>query len=166
MDGILCVNKPEGFTSFDVIAKMRGIARCKKIGHGGTLDPMATGVLPLYFGAATRAVDMVPGQKKEYRATFLLGRTTDTLDRTGTLLETRPVRVGRAEVLALLPRFTGEQEQLPPMYSAVSVGCLLYTSTAPSSRRCWGPCSLCRWPTGCRRCFPLSPPMWASTCPS
>lgn len=122
MDGILCVNKPEGFTSFDVIAKMRGIARCKKIGHGGTLDPMATGVLPLYFGAATRAVDMVPGQKKEYRATFLLGQTTDTLDRTGTLLETRPVRVGRAEVLALLPRFTGEQEQLPPMYSAVSVG--------------------------------------------
>lgn len=122
MEGILCIDKPGGHTSFDVVARMRGIAKTRKIGHGGTLDPLATGVLPLFFGRAAKAVDLLPNQNKRYTATFRLGAVTDTQDRTGTLLEERPVTVGRGEVAAVLPRFTGPQKQLPPMYSAVKVG--------------------------------------------
>lgn len=122
MEGILCIDKPDAHTSFDVVARMRGIARTKKIGHGGTLDPMATGVLPLFFGRAAKACDMLPDQDKRYTATFRLGLTTDTQDMTGTVLTQRPVAVSRREVEQVLARFRGPQQQVPPMYSAVKVG--------------------------------------------
>lgn len=122
MEGILCIDKPTEHTSFDVVARMRGIARTRKVGHGGTLDPMATGVLPLFFGRAAKACDILPDQDKRYTATFQLGRTTDTQDCTGMLLQERPVRVGRADVERMLEEFTGPLMQTPPMYSAVQVG--------------------------------------------
>lgn len=127
MNGILLIDKPRSFTSFDVVAKLRGIARTRKIGHGGTLDPMATGVLPLFLGAATKACGFVPRQDKRYTATFRLGVATDTLDITGTVLEERPVNVGAEDVAAALRDFLGRGSQLPPMYSAVQVnGVRLY----------------------------------------
>lgn len=122
MDGILCIDKPQEHTSFDVVARMRGIAKTKKIGHGGTLDPMATGVLPLFFGRATKACDILPDQDKSYTATFQLGLVTDTQDSTGEVLARSPVTATKADVAALLPRFVGSQQQLPPMYSAVQIG--------------------------------------------
>lgn len=121
MEGILCVDKPPAHTSFDVVARMRKIAGTKKIGHGGTLDPMATGVLPLFFGRAAKACDVLPDQDKRYTAAFRLGVSTDTQDITGAVLRERPVAVGRAQVEAALPRFLGPQMQTPPMYSAVKV---------------------------------------------
>ncbi len=120
--GILCINKPEGFTSFDVIAKMRRITGVRKIGHAGTLDPMATGVLPLFFGRATRLTDLMPRQDKTYVAGFALGQATDTQDCTGTTISTSSKKVTKEEVLTALEQFRGEISQLPPMYSAVSVG--------------------------------------------
>lgn len=121
-NGILIVDKPEGWTSQDVVSKLRGVLHEKRVGHGGTLDPMATGVLPVFAGRATRAVEFFEHAEKAYEATLLLGTTTDTQDTTGTVLETRPVTVDEAAVRALLPRFTGVQQQLPPMYSAVKIG--------------------------------------------
>lgn len=121
MDGMICVHKPEGWTSFDVVAKMRGIAQTKKVGHAGTLDPMATGVLPLFLGIATKACDVLPGEDKAYRANFRLGETTTTQDRTGEVETTCESAVTRAEIEAMLPQFTGEIEQIPPMYSAVQI---------------------------------------------
>ena len=122
-EGILCVDKPEGFTSFDVIAKLRGMLRTKKIGHSGTLDPMATGLLPVFVGSATRACDLLPNENKAYVATMALGAVTDTQDRTGKVLEQHPFsHISRNDVEALLPRFTGELLQIPPMYSAVKIG--------------------------------------------
>ena len=121
MQGILVVDKPEGFTSFDVVAKLRGICGTRRIGHGGTLDPMATGVLPVFVGGAAKAVDMQERADKMYTATMLLGRRTDTGDVTGTTLETAPVTVGEAELRAVLPQFRGDRMQLPPMYSAVKI---------------------------------------------
>lgn len=127
MTGILPVDKPAGFTSFDVVAKARGMLRTRKIGHAGTLDPQATGVLPLFVGGATRFIDLLPRQDKRYTAVLRLGVITDTQDMTGTVLETRPVTVGEREVQEMLTRFTGEQQQIPPMYSAVQVkGVRLY----------------------------------------
>ena len=120
-NGILIVNKPSGWTSQDVVAKLRGVYHEKRIGHGGTLDPMATGVLPAFLGRATRAVEFFEHAEKEYVATLRLGQITDTQDVTGTVLEARDVSVGRADVEAVLPRFTGELEQIPPMYSAVKI---------------------------------------------
>ena len=93
MDGILIIDKPEGFTSFDVVAKMRGLLRTRKVGHAGTLDPMATGVLPILVERGTKCCDILPCQDKRYTATLKLGVLTDTLDSTGTVLETRPVSV-------------------------------------------------------------------------
>lgn len=122
MQGILCINKPEGFTSFDVVAKMRRISGVRRIGHTGTLDPMATGVLPLLFGRATRLCDLMPRQDKRYTARFALGCTTDTLDSTGQVTARFDRRVSADEVEAALAPFRGEIEQLPPMYSAVQVG--------------------------------------------
>lgn len=122
MTGILCIDKPGGFTSFDVVAKLRGMTREKRVGHSGTLDPMATGVLPLFFGRATKAVDLLPDQDKRYTATFRLGIATDTQDITGRVLSERPVRVSAAEVREGLSAFLGPQMQTPPMYSAVQVG--------------------------------------------
>ena len=120
-DGIIIIDKPTGWTSMDVCAKLRGILREKRVGHAGTLDPMATGVLPVFVGRATRAVQFAENGRKEYRAVLKLGVVTDTQDVTGTVLETHPVTVGAEEVRAALGRFTGELSQLPPMYSALKV---------------------------------------------
>lgn len=119
--GIICVNKPEGFTSFDVIAKMRGILKMKRLGHAGTLDPMAAGVLPVFAGRAAKACDILPDRDKAYRAGFRLGVTTDTQDSTGTVVSESDTAVSRTELLAALENFRGEIDQIPPMYSAVSV---------------------------------------------
>lgn len=121
MQGILIVDKPTDWTSFDVIAKLRGILGTRKLGHSGTLDPMATGVLPVFCGGASKAVDLQLDHTKAYRATLKLGARTDTGDVTGTVLETAPVTAGEAELLAVLPQFVGPQMQTPPMYSAVKI---------------------------------------------
>lgn len=121
-NGILIIDKPADWTSMDVCAKLRGILKERRIGHGGTLDPMATGVLPVFVGQATRAVEFAENGEKEYVAGLRLGLTTDTQDVTGQVLETRPVSVDRGELEAILPRFTGPLEQIPPMYSAVKIG--------------------------------------------
>lgn len=121
MNGILCINKPQGFTSFDVVAKLRGILKTRKIGHAGTLDPMATGVLPVFVGNATKACDIMPDSSKSYRASFRLGEQTDTQDSTGTVLRTSDVACTEKDIEKLLPSFTGKIMQIPPMYSAVSV---------------------------------------------
>ncbi|MCC8023621.1 MAG: tRNA pseudouridine(55) synthase TruB [Clostridiales bacterium] len=120
MTGILPLDKPEGMTSFSAVARVRRMTGEKKSGHAGTLDPMATGVLPVLLGGATRFLDFLPGEQKEYTAVFQLGIRTDTLDSTGTVLERRPVTAAASDVEAVLPRFIGEIEQIPPMYSAVS----------------------------------------------
>lgn len=119
--GILVMNKPQGFTSFDVIGKLRGILKMRKLGHTGTLDPMATGVLPVLIGTAARACDILPDENKTYRAEFQLGTVTDTQDSSGNVLETHPFDVSESELLAVLPQFTGEIMQIPPMYSAVQI---------------------------------------------
>jgi tRNA pseudouridine55 synthase len=121
MTGIIIVNKPQEFTSFDVVAIMRGLFRTKKIGHGGTLDPMATGVLPIFVGGATKACDLVPDTAKSYRAGFRLGVTSDTLDIWGKLSEQRETAVSWEALEAALSRFRGEIMQIPPMYSALKV---------------------------------------------
>ena len=121
MQGILIVDKPTDWTSFDVIAKLRGILGTRKLGHSGTLDPMATCVLPVFCGGASKAVDLQLDHTKAYRATLRLGQRTDTGDITGTVLESAPVTVGEEEVKAILPRFVGPQMQVPPMYSAVKI---------------------------------------------
>ena len=121
LNGILILDKPQGFTSHDAVAKLRGMLRQKKIGHAGTLDPMATGVLVVLLGKATRASDHASGQRKEYTARLRLGLVTDTQDITGTVLEEHPVQAGEEAVRAVLPAFTGGIRQLPPMYSAVQV---------------------------------------------
>ena len=120
-NGIIIIDKPADWTSMDVCAKLRGILREKKIGHAGTLDPMATGVLPVFVGRATRAVEFAEKGKKEYVAGLRLGLVTDTQDVTGTARETREVRVSKEELAAVLSRFTGEILQLPPMYSAIKI---------------------------------------------
>ena len=121
-NGIIIIDKPAGWTSMDVCAKLRGILKTKKVGHAGTLDPMATGVLPVFVGQATRAVSFAEDGEKEYIAGLRLGRTTDTQDTSGETLDTHPVLTGREDLLHLLPRFTGEIQQVPPMYSAVKIG--------------------------------------------
>ena len=121
MQGILIVDKPTDWTSFDVIAKLRGILGTRKLGHSGTLDPMATGVLPVFCGGASKAVDLQLDHTKAYRAVLKLGARTDTGDVTGTVLETAPVTAGEKELLEVLPRFVGAQMQTPPMYSAVKI---------------------------------------------
>ena len=131
--GIIVIHKEKGFTSHDVVAKLRGICRQKKIGHTGTLDPQATGVLPVCLGNATRACEMLTDRTKEYVAELLtdkektyeavlhLGIDTDTQDMSGTVLEERPVNVTEEEVRKVLKSFVGEQLQVPPMYSALKV---------------------------------------------
>ncbi|HBI85819.1 MAG TPA: tRNA pseudouridine(55) synthase TruB [Ruminococcus sp.] len=120
--GVLVMDKPQGFTSFDVIGKLRGILKMKKLGHTGTLDPMATGVLPVLVGTAARACDILPDETKAYRAGFALGSVTDTQDSSGKVLETHPVHVTEADLLRVIPAFVGQIEQIPPMYSAVQIG--------------------------------------------
>lgn len=121
MTGIICVNKPQEFTSFDVVASMRRCFGTKKIGHGGTLDPMATGVLPVFVGGATKAVDLVPDSSKGYRAGFRLGFVSDTQDIWGKLRSRCENGVSEAEVQFVLEDFRGEIMQVPPMYSALKV---------------------------------------------
>ncbi len=120
-NGILILYKPQGWTSFDVIAKARGILATRKVGHSGTLDPMATGVLPIFMGRATKAVDMQIIKDKEYIATFRLGLNTDTGDITGEVIKQAEVTADKDDVLAQLDNFRGEITQLPPMYSAVKI---------------------------------------------
>lgn len=121
MNGILCINKPQDFTSFDVVAKLRGILGMKRLGHAGTLDPMATGVLPVFVGTATKACDIMPDNSKSYSAGFRLGQTTDTQDVTGKILTTSNKSISENDINEILPDFTGKIMQLPPMYSAVQV---------------------------------------------
>ena len=119
--GILLMNKPQGFTSHDVVAKLRGILHTRRIGHGGTLDPLATGVLPVFVGGATKAADFAAAQDKEYVAGFTLGYETDTQDVTGETLRRSGQTVTHDEVTQAAARFLGAQQQVPPMYSAVKV---------------------------------------------
>ena len=121
MDGVLNVRKEKGFTSHDVVAKLRGILHMKKIGHTGTLDPEAEGVLPVVLGKATRLVDMLTEKEKTYEALLHLGIETDTQDMTGTVLKELPVTVTEEDVKKELESFLGEQQQIPPMYSALKV---------------------------------------------
>ena len=121
MTGIIVLDKPKGITSFGVVAAVKRITGEKKCGHTGTLDPMATGVMTVMLGGATRFCELLPSHDKAYKAKILLGTVTDTLDITGKVLETRKVNVTKAQFEAALSCFTGEIEQLPPMYSAVSV---------------------------------------------
>lgn len=121
MTGIICVNKDSDITSFGVVAKVRGITGERKAGHTGTLDPMATGVLPVMLGGATRFLDFLPDSDKGYRASFILGKTTDTLDITGNVINEYDVTADEADVESLLSKFRGTITQVPPMYSAVSV---------------------------------------------
>lgn len=121
MDGLINIYKEKGFTSHDVVAKMRGILRMKKIGHTGTLDPDATGVLPVCVGKGTRLCSLLENHDKTYRAVLLLGMETDTQDVTGQILAEKPVCVTEEQVLEALPAFRGKIMQIPPMYSALKV---------------------------------------------
>lgn len=122
MNGIIVVNKPQEFTSFDIVALARGKMKTKKVGHSGTLDPMATGVLPVFVGGATKAISLVPDSDKSYRAGFRLGLTSDTLDIWGKCSEQREVKIPQSKLEQVLEQFRGEIEQTPPMYSALKVG--------------------------------------------
>ena len=119
--GILIVDKPAGWTSMDVCAKLRGVFHEKRVGHGGTLDPMATGVLPVFIGRATRAAEFAEKSDKEYIAGIRLGVVTNTQDTSGEILEERPVQVSRERFAAALGKFRGDILQVPPMYSAVKI---------------------------------------------
>ena len=120
-DGIINVYKEPGYTSFDVVAKLRGILHQKKIGHTGTLDPQAEGVLVVCLGKATKLCDILPDHDKEYEAVLLLGTTTDTEDMTGTVLTEQPVDVTEEQVRQVIASYVGTYEQVPPMYSAIKV---------------------------------------------
>ena len=119
MSGIIIIDKPSGWTSHDVIAKLRGALKIKRIGHGGTLDPMATGVLPVFIGRATRAAEFCENSEKEYIAGLRLGIVTDTQDITGKVLSENEITATREDLKAILPNFMGALKQIPPMYSAV-----------------------------------------------
>lgn len=121
MDGIIIVNKDKGFTSHDAVAVLRGITRCKKIGHTGTLDPDATGVLPVCLGKATRVAELIMGREKEYRAELVWGSETDTQDSSGTVTAETEYVFDEAAARDAILSFVGEYEQLPPMYSALKV---------------------------------------------
>ena len=121
INGIVNVYKEKGYTSHDVVARLRGILKQKKIGHTGTLDPDAEGVLPVCLGRATKLCDMLTDKDKVYEAVMLLGKVTDTQDITGKVLEERPVMSDECEVLEAISGFVGEYDQIPPMYSALKV---------------------------------------------
>ncbi len=121
LNGIIIVNKEKDFTSHDVVAKLRGILKQKKIGHTGTLDPQAQGVLSVCLGNATKLCDVLTDKKKEYVATLLLGVTTDTEDMTGTVLTQSEVTATEEEVREAVASFVGKSMQVPPMYSALKV---------------------------------------------
>ncbi len=122
MNGILLIDKPSGWTSSDVVAKLRGVLQERRIGHSGTLDPMATGLLVVFIGRATRAVEFAEVQEKQYLAVLHLGLVTDTQDTTGRRIGGEPRMIPDLELEAALVRFRGEIQQIPPMYSAVKIG--------------------------------------------
>lgn len=122
MTGIICIDKPQGMTSFAVCSRLRKIFGEKKVGHAGTLDPLATGVLPVMIGGATKFLSHLPEHDKGYLAEFVLGKTTDTLDITGNLTGEFPVNCSDEQVRYAIESFKGKIMQVPPMYSAVSVG--------------------------------------------
>ena len=130
MEGILLVDKPRDHTSHDVVARLRGKLKMKRIGHAGTLDPMATGLLVILVGKATKVSQYLVGLDKEYEGTIELGKVTDTQDADGEVMETRPVPpLMDADVLAAVKTFLGDQYQMPPMYSAIKIaGVPLYKS--------------------------------------
>ena len=122
-NGIIIIDKPAGWTSMDVCGKLRGILKTKRVGHAGTLDPMATGVLPVFVGSATRAVSYAEAGDKEYIAGLRLGLVTNTQDTSGEVLEQHPAEgITRGQLEAVLARFTGKIQQVPPMYSAIKIG--------------------------------------------
>ena len=121
MNGILLVDKPSDWTSNDVVCKLRGVFHEKRIGHSGTLDPLATGLLVVFIGKATKAVEYSEAQHKTYRAEMLLGRITDTQDITGRTLCENKVNISREQLEAVVSRFTGTIDQIPPMYSALKI---------------------------------------------
>ena len=121
MNGIVIIDKPQEWTSQDVTARLRRVFNTRRIGHGGTLDPMATGVLPVFVGRATRGVEFFEHAEKTYEATLQLGLTTDTEDTSGTVLEEKEVHISETEFLNILPRFRGKIMQVPPMYSALKI---------------------------------------------
>ena len=121
MNGIVIVDKPQEWTSQDVTARLRRVFNTRRIGHGGTLDPMATGVLPVFVGRATRGVEFFEHAEKTYEATLLLGITTDTEDISGKVLEEKEVHISETEFLSILPEFRGKIMQVPPMYSALKM---------------------------------------------
>ena len=121
MDGIVIVDKPQGWTSQDVVSKLRGVFKTRRIGHGGTLDPMATGVLPVFVGRATRGVEFFEHAEKTYEAVLRLGLHTDTEDITGTILYEKEVNITEEQFLSVLENFRGEIQQIPPMYSAIKI---------------------------------------------
>ena len=121
MNGIVIVDKPQGWTSQDVTARLRRVFNTRRIGHGGTLDPMATGVLPVFVGRATRGVEFFEHAQKAYEAVLRLGLTTDTEDTSGAVLTEQEVRISEEEFLGILPQFRGKIQQIPPMYSALKV---------------------------------------------
>ena len=120
-NGIIIIDKPAGWTSMDVCAKLRGILKTKKIGHAGTLDPMATGVLPVFVGRATRAVTFASESEKEYQFGLKLGVVTNTQDVTGEIVRQTPFTGTAEDLLAVLPTFRGDIQQVPPMYSAIKI---------------------------------------------
>ena len=121
MDGIINVYKEKGFTSHDVVAKLRGILHIKKIGHTGTLDPDAVGVLPVCIGKGTKLCDMITDTDKTYEAVMLLGISTDTQDISGNVLSKKDVAVDEKTLIETIDSFVGEYKQIPPMYSAIKV---------------------------------------------
>ncbi len=121
INGIINVYKEKGYTSHDVVAKLRGIVKQKKIGHTGTLDPDAEGVLPICLGNGTKVCDLLTGQDKTYEAVLLLGQTTDTQDTSGVVLSKSEVNAGRQEIEEAIDSFIGEYDQIPPMYSAIKI---------------------------------------------
>ena len=121
MNGIVIIDKPQEWTSQDVTARLRRVFNTRRIGHGGTLDPMATGVLPVFVGRATRGVEFFEHAEKTYEATLQLGITTDTEDTSGTVLTRQDVHISETEFLNILPAFRGKIMQVPPMYSALKI---------------------------------------------
>ena len=137
-NGIIIIDKPADWTSMDVCAKLRGILKERRIGHGGTLDPMATGVLPVFVGNATRAVEFAEKGDKEYIAGLRLGLVTNTQDITGEVLSESAVLPERSALEAVLPRFTGPIAQIPPMFSAIKRDGKSSTSWQEQGRRSTG----------------------------
>ena len=119
MNGIINVNKPIGITSFDVVSKIRRLYQIKKVGHAGTLDPDASGVLPLCIGKATKVIEYLMDKDKAYRVELVLGMATDTQDASGNIILEEPVLASNDEIKAAIKSFLGKQEQIPPMYSTV-----------------------------------------------